>query len=128
MRRIALLAGFLPLLVTAVCASSACGDNPESTGGSGGAGTSSSSTTGSTGDTGGTGGGTDSARVTTDKGPVQGVISGETRVFLGIPYAAPPVGDLRWKPPQAPAAWTDPLDASKRGPACAQLNTLANTF
>ncbi|MBU1375351.1 MAG: carboxylesterase family protein [Alphaproteobacteria bacterium] len=37
---------------------------------------------------------------------------------LGIPYAAPPVGDLRWKPPMAAASWTGERDAAKAGPRC----------
>ena len=40
-------------------------------------------------------------QVKTDKGKVQGKMSddGQVRIFLGIPYAAPPVGNLRWRPP-----------------------------
>ena len=45
--------------------------------------------------------------VKTDAGWVSGV-AGSTptvRVFTGIPFAAPPLGDLRWRPPQPPARW-----------------------
>ncbi|UQA57190.1 carboxylesterase/lipase family protein [Polyangium aurulentum] len=62
--------------------------------------------------------------VTTDKGPVEGALLGGARVFLGIPFAAPPVGDLRWKPPAPHAAWTETLQAKARGAACPQLNPL----
>ncbi|MDI3290476.1 carboxylesterase/lipase family protein [Polyangium sp. 15x6] len=58
--------------------------------------------------------------MTTDKGPVAGTFKGQTNVFLGIPYAAPPVGALRWKPPVPAAAWSAPLDATAYGPACLQ--------
>lgn len=37
--------------------------------------------------------------VATDRGPVAGKLAGSTRAFLGIPFAAPPVGSLRWKSP-----------------------------
>lgn len=40
--------------------------------------------------------------------------------FLGIPYAAPPVGDLRWKPPEPPLNWKGTRDATKFGPSCMQ--------
>src|SRR5713101_70734 len=41
--------------------------------------------------------------------------------FLGVPYAAPPVGDLRWKPPQPVSPWTGTLKATEFGAACPQL-------
>jgi len=56
----------------------------------------------------------------TTSGPIQGVSSDQSHIFRGIPYAAPPVGDLRWRPPQPPAAWTQPLTATQYGPACWQ--------
>ena len=50
-------------------------------------------------------------------GPVTGVVTPAMHKFLGIPYAAPPVGSLRWKPPVPLAPWTTPLDASSYGTA-----------
>ena len=58
--------------------------------------------------------------VRTDAGPVQGRLTGEVRSFTGIPYAAPPVGELRWQPPRPAAPWTSPRDATRPGPLCAQ--------
>lgn len=61
--------------------------------------------------------------VTTASGPIRGQASaaGGTMLELkGIPYAAPPVGPLRWRPPAPPASWTEVRDATAFGPACAQ--------
>jgi para-nitrobenzyl esterase len=60
------------------------------------------------------------AVVATDKGPVRGVISAGLRSFKGIPYAAPPVGALRWKAPQAAAAWKGVRTATTFGSNCPQ--------
>lgn len=60
--------------------------------------------------------------VTIKDGPVQGVVQGPVVEFLGIPYAAPPVGDLRWRPPQAPQPWTHVLHATHFGNTCPQEN------
>lgn len=57
-------------------------------------------------------------------GPVTGakerVQDREIWIFKGIPYAAPPVGDLRWRPPQQVAAWTEPRACLEYGPSCPQ--------
>ena len=60
--------------------------------------------------------------VKTRAGAVRGTVDGSVRVFLGIPYAAPPVGNLRWQPPQAHASWTDTLEASRAGNSCPQMS------
>lgn len=57
-------------------------------------------------------------------GDVQGHVVGSTREFLGIPYVAPPVGALRWRPPAPVAPWPDVLQANAFGSACAQLASL----
>ena len=57
--------------------------------------------------------------ITTDHGPIQGSAEQTVRQFLGIPFAAPPVGPLRWKPPADHAHWTTPLQTTRPGPACA---------
>jgi para-nitrobenzyl esterase len=59
-------------------------------------------------------------RVATALGPAQGSWSDDVAVFRGLPYAAPPVGALRWRPPQPAAAWQGLRDASRAGPACPQ--------
>ncbi|RYD48669.1 MAG: carboxylesterase, partial [Sphingomonadales bacterium] len=58
--------------------------------------------------------------VTIDTGELAGTAEAGLAVFRGIPFAAPPVGPLRWKAPQAPAAWTGVRDARKFGAACPQ--------
>lgn len=58
--------------------------------------------------------------VTTDDGPVCGLAGPELTSWLGIRYAAPPVGALRWAPPRRPAAWTAPFPATAEGSICPQ--------
>ena len=61
-----------------------------------------------------------STDVTIDTGPICGLSVGATNEWLGIPYAAPPVGALRWQPPQPAAPWTNTLQATQFGSECAQ--------
>jgi para-nitrobenzyl esterase len=58
--------------------------------------------------------------VTTAGGTLRGTSAGRTDEFLGIPYAAPPVGPLRWQPPQPAAPWTGIRDATAFAPHCPQ--------
>lgn len=53
-------------------------------------------------------------------GKLQGVERNGIVMFKNIPYAAPPVGELRWRPPQPPKNWSGVRDASKYGEACPQ--------
>jgi para-nitrobenzyl esterase len=53
-------------------------------------------------------------------GALQGVEGDEYVKFLGIPYAAPPTGDLRWRAPQPVEPWSGVRDASRFGPSCIQ--------
>ena len=55
-----------------------------------------------------------------DTGLLQGAVEHNMQVFKGIPYAAPPVGDLRWRPPQPAKPWVGTRDASQFGPSCPQ--------
>jgi para-nitrobenzyl esterase len=48
--------------------------------------------------------------------------------FRGIPYASPPVGDLRWRPPQPPAPWSGERDATRPGPGCWQPLPAPDSF
>jgi para-nitrobenzyl esterase len=64
----------------------------------------------------------DSLKVKTEQGKVVGktINNGKVRAFMGLPYAAAPVGDLRWKAPQRAAKWKGDRDATKYGAHCAQ--------
>jgi len=62
--------------------------------------------------------------VNTAEGPVRGFTKNGVEIFLGIPYAAPPVGDLRWTPPQAVRHWTETRDANRYGKTCPQVYQL----
>lgn len=59
-------------------------------------------------------------RVTAPVGAVEGVQQGGVRIFRGIPYAQPPIGALRWKPPVAAPDWQGVRKATAFGPACVQ--------
>src|SRR5580704_10366917 len=58
----------------------------------------------------------------TANGVLEGVVSadGKVRTFKGIPFAAPPVGPLRWKPPRPPEPWTGVRKAVEFGARCTQ--------
>jgi para-nitrobenzyl esterase len=63
-------------------------------------------------------------QVTIDDGVLEGrIVNGNIRSFLGIPYAKPPVGALRWAAPQKNDGWATIKDAGKFGPRCAQLES-----
>lgn len=55
-----------------------------------------------------------------DTGKLEGKTDGTISAFLGIPFAKPPVGDLRWKPPIAPAKWKGVRKATEFGSRCMQ--------
>jgi para-nitrobenzyl esterase len=59
-------------------------------------------------------------QVTIAQGELRGAAEPGLRVFKGIPYALPPVGDRRWKPPAPPARWRGARDATRFGPSCLQ--------
>ena len=62
----------------------------------------------------------DPAVVHTATGAVRGVVAPDHRLFAGIPYAAPPIGPLRWRPPAPAPAWQGVREASRAGPRCMQ--------
>ena len=64
----------------------------------------------------------------TQAGPVVGKYRGHVRVFRGIPYAAAPVGALRWKAPQPPKNWTEPRSATRDGAICLQAKEIGSAL
>jgi len=113
-------------LVGAVIAG--CGDNSTNTTST----TSSGSSSSSGGGGGGSGGGSaarctvessnEAGVVALDSGLVRGTKDSSSWVFKGIPYATPPVGDKRWKPPELAACWDGVHDANAFGAVCPQLD------
>jgi len=61
------------------------------------------------------------AFVETVSGRLRGAVDSSVTSFKGIPFAAPPVGALRWRAPQPPQPWDGVRDASKAGPICPQF-------
>ena len=62
----------------------------------------------------------DNLVVETMNGPVRGTDDGAAMAWKGVRYAAPPLGDLRFRAPRPPQPWTEPADASSFGTACPQ--------
>jgi para-nitrobenzyl esterase len=60
--------------------------------------------------------------VKVEGGLLQGTVEDGLRIYRGIPYAAPPVGDLRWKAPQPAPKWEGIKAADQFGRACIQTN------
>lgn len=56
-----------------------------------------------------------------EAGTLRGTYVGSAVAFMGIPYARPPVGELRWEAPQPAMPWTGVRDATRPGPACTQV-------
>lgn len=63
---------------------------------------------------------TESLKIKTANGILRGIAEENVVVFKGIPFAVPPVGELRWRPPQPVKNWEGEFDASKFGANCAQ--------
>jgi para-nitrobenzyl esterase len=72
--------------------------------------------------------GTHNPAIVTQSGPLKGVISSSINKFLGIPYAAPPLGDLRWTPPRLYGHWHGVLEATQFGNPCPQHDSFGNKF
>ena len=66
--------------------------------------------------------------VKTASGKVSGVVENGVNVYKGIPYAAPPVGDLRWKQPQPAKSWKGVRACDKFGPASLQGGSAEGSF
>jgi para-nitrobenzyl esterase len=66
--------------------------------------------------------------VTTASGDVEGVIGPSGNEWRGIPYAAPPVGDLRWRPPAPVTPWSGVRDATSFASPCIQPGFPTGTF
>ena len=62
-----------------------------------------------------------------DGGLIRGASATGVNSFLGLPYAAPPTGKLRWRPPQPASSWSGVRDATQFGASCPQ-STMGNPF
>src|SRR5262245_17858983 len=68
------------------------------------------------------------AEVVTEDGPLKGLETSTTDQFLGIPYAAAPVGNLRWEPPQPHGKWKGVFRATQFGNFCTQPDFAGGTL
>jgi para-nitrobenzyl esterase len=66
--------------------------------------------------------------VTTTDGAVEGTLGPSGKEWRGVPYAAPPVGDLRWQPPADVTPWSGVRAATSFAPPCIQLNSPSTTI
>jgi para-nitrobenzyl esterase len=66
--------------------------------------------------------------VEVEGGAVSGTTTGDVRSFKGIPYAAPPAGELRWRPPHPAVAWRGVRDGSAYGAECPQTQYPAGSI
>jgi para-nitrobenzyl esterase len=62
--------------------------------------------------------------VQTEQGAVRGDAGSQSFAFRGLPYAAPAIGQLRWRPPQPASAWRGVRDATQYAPSCLQQGGL----
>jgi para-nitrobenzyl esterase len=71
-----------------------------------------------------------SDEVKTEAGPISGTTNEDhtVRIFKGVPFAAPPVGDLRWKAPQPAPQWAGVRRADKFGSACLQTDVFGDIY
>uniref|UniRef100_Q07SQ8 Carboxylesterase, type B n=1 Tax=Rhodopseudomonas palustris (strain BisA53) TaxID=316055 RepID=Q07SQ8_RHOP5 len=69
----------------------------------------------------------DPALVETETGMVRGAVAGDVISFKGIPYAAPPLGEWRWRAPQPAKPWPGVREATKFGPECMQPDKVAKS-
>jgi para-nitrobenzyl esterase len=69
-----------------------------------------------------------SPAIVTQNGPLKGIETPTTDEYLGIPYAVPPVGNLRWTPPQPNGRWHGVLQANRFGNFCTQPNGFGGTL
>ncbi|HEY5054554.1 MAG TPA: carboxylesterase family protein [Acidobacteriaceae bacterium] len=64
--------------------------------------------------------------VKVEQGQLRGTVDADLTVYKGIPFAAPPVGNLRWRGPETAASWQGVRDADKFGPDCMQSGNSAS--
>ena len=64
----------------------------------------------------------------TEQGPLIGMDEDGVCAYKGVPFASPPTGDLRWRPPRPPEARDLPFEATSFGPQCAQIPNFASRY